>query len=295
MLIMNPTRTSTKAPSINRTVLMSGADYFDVVDLNPYSHHASPVHRDQAKADFSSIQAALVDAGVAVESVPAPAGCQDGIFTANWGLCRGKVAVLSSLPPQRSAEEAFAKAALIERGFRVIKPPYRFSGQGDALPCGDYLFAGSGYRTDKRVHELLAAELGYEVISVEAVPELDEQRQPVINRLSGWPDSFFYDIDLAISVLAPDLIAWYPAAFTPASQAAIRATSVRKIEVAEPDAMNFACNLVSTGAHVVMGDQAPTLAAAIRAAGLEVTTVAVQELTKGGGFIRCTTLTLDNE
>lgn len=286
---------STKAPVINRTVLMSGADYFDVVALNPYSFYTTPVDRSQAKRDFATIQKALRKAGITIESVPAPKGCQDGIFTANWGITRGDVAVLSSLPAQRAAEEAFAKAALEQRGFRVLKPPYRFSGQGDALPCGDFLFAGSGYRTDPRVHDFLAAELGYQVISVNAVPQLNEQGQPVINELSGWPDSFFYDIDLAISILSPELIAWFPGAFTPESQAAIRATPMRKIEVSEQDAMNFACNLVSTGSHVVMGNRAPDLQKAIEAEGLQVTTVDVRELLKGGGFIRCTTLTLDNQ
>ncbi len=291
---MNPTPSRTKVPTINRTVLMSGADHFDVLPLNPYSHHGEPVNRSAAHDDFELIKATLTQAGVAVQTVPAPHGCQDGIFTANWALCRNQTAVMSSLPTQRAAEHQFAEAVLSQRGFRIIKPSYRFSGQGDALPCGNLLFAGAGYRTDKRVHSLLATELGYNVISLETVPERDQQGQPVINKLTGWPDSPFYDIDLAISVLSPDLIAWYPEAFTPQSQDTIAATAIKKIEVTKADALNFACNLVSTGHTVVMGDQAPTLKSKIEAHGLSVTTVAVKELGKGGGFIRCTTLTLDN-
>jgi N-dimethylarginine dimethylaminohydrolase len=44
-----------------------------------------------------------------------------------------------------------------------------------------------------------------------------------------------------------------------------------------------------------MGDKAPKLQAAIQAKGLEVIALDVEELMKGGGFIRCTSLTLNNE
>jgi N-dimethylarginine dimethylaminohydrolase len=282
-------------PVINRTVLMSDADYFVDTGINSHSNGTEPVVQSRALADVRGISEALARAGVKIEKVPAPPDCPDGIFTANWGLNRGDTVILSSLPPQRQGEQPYAEAALRNLGKRLVKPPYRFSGQGDALPCGDLLFAGSNYRTDPRMHQFLADELGFEVIGVEAVPELAPDGTPVINRISGWPDSFFYDLDLGICVLRPDLIAWYPGAWTEESQDKIRATSVEKIEVTKTEAMNFACNLVSTGSTVVMGKAAPKLKAAIESHGIEVTPVDVVELCKGGGFIRCTTLTLDNQ
>lgn len=274
---------------------MSGADYFDVVDLNAYSHQIEPVNRARAMQDFANIRAAVEAAGIKVVKVDPPADCQDGIFTANWGLCRGDTVVLSHLPGPRKAEEPYAEQVLKSLGKRVVKAPYHFSGQGDSLPVGNYLLAGSTYRTDPRMHKFVADELGYEVITLRAVPELDAAGNPVTNKLSGWPDSFFYDIDLAISVLTPDLIAWCPEAFVPESQAKIRALPIDKIEVSLEEATKgFACNLISTGETVVMSGNAPKLRAAIEAKGLKTITPDVQELGKGGGFIRCTTLTLDN-
>jgi len=274
---------------------MSGSEYFDVVELNSYSHDFSPVDRAKVMAEFAEIQAALQQAGVKIVKVDPPANCQDGIFTANWGLCRGDTVVLSSLPGPRHTEEAYAEQALKNLGKRVIKPPYRFSGQGDTLPCGNLLFAGSNYRTDPRMHAFLSQELGYEVISLETVPELDRTGRPVINKLSGWPDSFFYDIDLAVSVLRDDLIAWCPDAFTPASQEKIRTLPIDKIEVSLQEVTGgFACNLVSTSKTVVMSAHAPELKTAIEARGLQTITPNITELAKGGGYIRCTTLTLDN-
>lgn len=275
---------------------MSGADYFDVVDLNAYSHHIDPVNRDKAITEFANISQALQSAGVQIIKVDPPADCQDAIFTANWGLCRGDKVVMSSLPGPRKAEEVYAEKVLSDLGKQIIKAPYRFSGQGDALPVGNYLLAGSTYRTDPRMHDFVAEQLGYEVISLQTIPERDADDNPVTNQLSGWPDSFFYDIDLAISVLKEDLIAWCPEAFTPESQEKIRALPLQKIEVTYQEATEgFACNLVSTGETVIMSAHAPQFQANIESYGLHTITPDISELAKGGGYIRCTTLTLDNQ
>lgn len=281
--------------TFNQKILMSGADYFDVVDINPYSHHITSVDPEKAMLEHEAIRTAAEKAGIDILKVDAPQDCQDGIFTANWALVRGDTAVMSSLPNMRQEEEPFAEAALRFAGKKIVKPPYRFSGQGDALPCGNYLFAGSHYRTDLRMHAFLAETLGYEVISLQTIPELDEAGNPVTNQLTGWPDSFFYDIDLALSVLRPDLIAWCPEAFLPESQEKLNALPIEKIAVSFEEATKgFACNLLSTGETVIMSAHAPKFQKAIEAHGLKTITPEVSELGKGGGYIRCTTLTLDN-
>lgn len=276
---------------------MSGADFFRVEELNPYSHKSDQPDVGRARDEHRSIRVALESAGIQVVLVAPPAGCQDGVYTANWGLCRGDNVVLSSLPNMRRNEEPHAETIFRQLGKEVIKPPYRFSGQGDALPCGELLFAGSGYRTDRRMHAFLADALGYRVISLQTLPELDETGRPVTNHVTRWPDSFFYDIDLALAVIAPGLIAWCPEAFTPESQDKIHALdAVEKIEVSLEEAeQGFACNLVSSGETVIMSGHAPELQAALKAYDMQVITPEVHELAKGGGFIRCTTLTLDNE
>jgi len=275
---------------------MSGVDYFAVEELNPYSDKMHQPDTTKAQQEFNAIRAALEESGVNVITTDAPEGCQDGIYTANWGLCRSGVAILSSLPNKRQSEEYFAREALEREGFSVIPAPFHFSGQGDSLPCGDLLFMGQTYRTDPRMHQFVHDELGYEVVSLQTVPARDENGEPVVNAITGWPDSFFYDIDLALSVITPDLIAWCPEAFTPESQKRIAKLGLDKIEVSLEEATKgFACNLVSTGETVVMSDKAPELKVAIEEYGLKTITPSITELAKGGGYIRCTTLTLDNE
>lgn len=283
---------------INKKVLMSGADYFnDGFAINALMDSTNPVDIDKARQEHDSIKDALQRIGVEVIQVHPPRGCQDGVYTANWALCRGDTAVMASLPNKRTDEEAYAAEVLSKLGKRLVFLPkgLKFSGQGDALPCGDFLFAGTNYRTDKEVHDFLTKNLDYNVISLQAIPTLDKHKKPVINKITGWPDSFFYDIDLAIAVLSPNLIAWCREAFTPESQAKIdKITDIDKIEVSYEEAVKgFACNLVSNGEAVVMSHYAPKLKKAIESAGFKTITIPATELFKGGGYIRCTTLTLD--
>jgi N-dimethylarginine dimethylaminohydrolase len=283
---------------INTKVLMSGADYFnDGFAINALMDSSNPVDIIKAKQEHDSIKHAMQSIGTEVVQIHPPRGCQDGVYTANWALCRGDTVVMASLPNKRADEEDYAAHVLSNLGKRLVFLPkdLKFSGQGDALPCGNYLFAGTGYRTDKEVHSFLAKNLDYNVISLQAIPTLDKQKKPVINKVTGWPDSFFYDIDLAIAVLSPNLIAWCRDAFTPESQAKIdKITDIDKIEVSYEEAVKgFACNLVSNGEAVVMSHYAPNLKKAVEAAGFKTITIPATELFKGGGYIRCTTLTLN--
>lgn len=275
---------------------MSDARNFDdTAAINPYMDQNVAVDREIAQSEHDAIRASLQAAGVAVRRVPSPAGCQDGVYTANWALVHGDIAIMSSLPDARKDEEPYAEKVLAALGKKIVHVPQdlRFSGQGDALQCGNYLLAGSGYRTDLEVHEFLGKTLGLEVISLQTIPQLDDNGQPVTNASSGWPDSFFYDIDLALAVLKPDLIAWCPDAFLPESQEKIRKLPLRKIEVSLEEATEaFACNLVSTGETVIMSARAPKFQSAVEAEGLQTICPSIEELAKGGGYIRCTTLTL---
>ena len=290
-------------PLINRTVLMSDAKNFSADQaINPYYDDTS-VDLIRATNEHSRIAKALTDAGVSITNVPSPVGSQDGVYTANWALVRGDKAILARLPDVRKAEEEYARAVLVALGKTVIKVPagLKFSGQGDALACGNYLFCGQGYRSDLEAQVFAAETLGYERIQLQTIPEQDQDGAPVINAVSGWADSFFYDIDLALSIItAPTdgnkgLIAYCPDAFTTESRAILAAfEGVDKIVVSIKEATHaFACNLVSTGKTVIMSAHAPALKAALEARGLVVLTPEVAELAKGGGYIRCTTLSID--
>lgn len=288
---------------INRTVLMSNALNFSAEQaINPY-YNDSHTEVLKAQAEHDSIRLAFENAGIKVIQVSSPTTSQDGVYTANWSLVRGNKAILARLPDIRKSEEDWARHELTNLGLTVIDAPegLKFSGQGDALACGDYLFCGNGYRSDEAAQVFAAKELGYTRIQLQTLPQLNIKNEPVINAVSGWADSFFYDIDLALSIIkAPSenekgLIAYCPDAFTEESQNILSNFSeVDKIIVSLDEAQNaFACNLVSTGETVIMSAHAPLLAVNLRKHGLLVVTPEVSELAKGGGYIRCTSLSLE--
>lgn len=275
---------------------MSGAQYFnDGFAINSHMHGENNVNLALAQSEHNQIKESLITADVEVVQVPPPPNCQDGVYTANWALTRGNKAVLSNLPNKRVEEMPYAEKTLESLGYEIIKLPegIRFSGQGDALPCGDLLFTGQTYRTDIEAHQLLAEHLGFKVISLKTIPDIDPTGKPIINKITGWPDSYFYDIDLALAIISPELIAWCPDAFMSESRQLIRSLDIEKIGVSMDEAMTgFACNLVSTGQTVIMSANAPGLKAELEARGLTTITPKISELGKGGGYIRCTTLTL---
>jgi N-dimethylarginine dimethylaminohydrolase len=269
--------------------------------INPY-YNDSHTETLKAQAEHDSIRLAFEDAGIKVIQIPSPSTSQDGVYTANWALIRGNKAILARLPDVRKTEEDWARQQLCDLGLEVLDVPdgLKFSGQGDALACGDYLFCGNGYRSDEAAQIFAAEELGYTRIQLQTVPQLDIQGKPVINSVSGWADSFFYDIDLALSIIkAPlegerGLIAYCPEAFTEESQKILhKFDEVDKIEISLDETQHaFACNLVSTGETVIMSAHAPLFANELRKRGLTVLTPEVSELAKGGGYIRCTSLSL---
>jgi N-dimethylarginine dimethylaminohydrolase len=296
-------------PKINKTVLMSGADYFtDDFAINALMDDSIPVDVEAAKKEHSLIRQSLENAGIKVVQIPAPEGCQDGVYTANWALIRGGKAIMARLPNKRQDEEPYAREALKQQGieFQILPDNVeRFSGQGDALPCGDVVFTQSPYRTTTDAHPYLKEWLGFsEVIALETKPDrgwhgLGPAR---INKITGWPDSPTYDIDLAIAILKfPEdgqkgLIAWCPEVFKPSSRKILKNyDKVDKIEVSRTEALKaFALNLVSTGETVILNAGAPKFQADLEAHGLKTVTLDLPELRKGGGSIRCSTLTLDN-
>ena len=281
---------------INSRLLVSGTEYFsNYFAINPY-YKNEIIDTDKAKKEHDEIITYFERAGIQIIKIPAPRNCQDGVYTANWALVKDGVAVMARLPEARHAEEPYAKRELENLGIKCVEVPdgYLFSGQGDSLRAGDYLFAGSGYRSDPEAQVFAAKTLGLNLIQLHAKPELNPDGSEHINPITNRPDSFFYDIDLAISVIDEKTIAYCPDALDDASNAKLEnLTGFDKIIVDFDECIKgFACNLVSTGKIVVMSNQAPKLKSELEARGLVCLTPDVTELKKGGGYIRCISLWL---
>ena len=280
---------------LNQKLMVSGADYFaDTYEINPY-YTKDKINVEKAKAEHALILDCFKKAGIKLIKVAPPKNCQDGVYTANWGLVKDGIAVLSRLPKARKAEEAYAKKCLEKQGIKTVSVPgnYLFSGQGDSLRCGKYLIAGTGYRSDIEAQQFAAATLGLEPVLIHAKPQLNDDGSEHINPVTNHADSLWYDLDLAVSVINNRTIAYCPDALDEESNKKLQSLNLDQILVDyEECTKGFANNLVSTGKHVIMSNKAPKLQAELEKRGLICLTPDVTELKKGGGYIRCASLWL---
>ena len=117
-----------------------------------------------------------------------------------------------------------------------MHPPegYHFEGAGDALFCGETLFAGYRFRSDVRSHQWVGERLGVEVLPMELV------------------DPRFYHLDTCFCPLAPGWAIYYPGAFDEYGRSVLRDRIPNLIEVAAEEAVSFSCNAVVVGRTVVL-------------------------------------------
>lgn len=262
---------------INTDLLMCDAAGFRIAYvINPYMDPARQPDPPVAIAEHEAIARAHRAAGRNVTCLTSAPDCPDMVFTANAALVAGDRVLLGNPPAARRAELPHFASWFADRGYVVLDSPYAFSGQGDALVCGDVLLAGYGQRTDRRVHPVLADLFGYRVVPLHTVGD-------------RW-----YDLDLAVAVIDRDTLAYVPAALDDASVRRLHDLGPALVEVGTEEAHEFALNLVSDGTTVTMTTGAPRFAAQLRERGKVVVELDTAQLRKGGGGIRCTALTLDN-
>lgn len=262
----------------NRDLLMCRPRYFRIAyQINPYMDpHVQPDPRE-LKKEYANILAAHVNAGRTVRFLDPDPDRPDMTYTANQALIRGKKAVLGNLLPERAGEVELLRPWLTAAGFEVIDCPYRFSGQGDAVPTGTgAVIKGREWRSDPMSDDFIRDTLGYEIIPIHTISD-------------AW-----YDNDLVFGIIKPGLIAVAWNALDELSQGRLRARDdLEFIDVSLAEAKNFVCNLVSDGETVVMPEGGPVLAEKLRNLGFEVVECSIAQLKLGGGAIRCTTLALD--
>jgi N-dimethylarginine dimethylaminohydrolase len=207
-------------------------------------------------------------------------GLPDLVFTANAAMIFRQQALLSRFRHrQRQGEEPHDRRWLEANGFEVLDPPggFNFEGAGDALFCGDTLYAGYRMRSDAAGHQAIGRLLGLRVIPVELV------------------DPRYYHLDTCFCPLAPGVAIWYPPALDDYGQRAIREHVGRLIDVEPAEAERFACNAVVIGRTVITNTGCDLLHTALAADGYTPVATPLDEFVKAGGSAKCLTLRLDGE
>jgi N-dimethylarginine dimethylaminohydrolase len=210
---------------------------------------------------------------------PVP-GLPDLVFTANAALIYRNRAVMSRFAhPQRRGEEAPNRRWFEENGFEIVElpPGMRFEGGGDALFCGETLFAGYQTRSDATAHQKVAEVLGVRVIPLELT------------------DGRYYHLDACFCPLAPGVATYFPGAFDEYALSALEEHVPTLIAVEPDEAEQFACNSVVVGKAVVTNDGCPKLHERLCRIGYEPHATSIGEFLKAGGCAKCLTLRLDGD
>jgi N-dimethylarginine dimethylaminohydrolase len=260
-----------------RRYLMCPPTFFDVTySINPWMEPNKPVDVDLAMEQWEKLHDVYLKFGHEVDLIKPVEGLPDMVFAANGAAVIDGVVLLAKFRHDERAAEATAYREWFEvQGYPKIHESELINeGQGDYRVVGRRVLAGAGFRTDRCSHDEARVLFDRPVISLKLV------------------DPRFFHLDTALAVLDENEIMYYPAAFSPGSQAMLRELYPDAIIATDLDAEVFGLNAVSDGRNVVLPQAATHLIDVLRAQGFEPVGVDVSELLKAGGGVKCCTLEL---
>jgi N-dimethylarginine dimethylaminohydrolase len=270
--------------------LMTDPSYFDVsYQINPWMKPTAwrPEHAVAARAASTNLKAALKAAGACVETIGAVRGLPDLVFPANAAVVLDGVVLLARFRhPERQGEEAVFRsvfAGLKARGLvrEIVDLPEGVlqEGAGDAIwDAGrGHFWAGFGPRSSRASVGVIARTFGQEVVGLQLASER------------------FYHLDTCFCPLSGGEVLYYPEAFTPEAQAAIRERlpAALRIEASAEEAAAFCVNAVNLDDRVIMARAPDSLRATLAAHGYRLTEIDLDPFILSGGAAYCMTLRLD--
>jgi arginine dihydrolase len=262
-------------------ILMCPPTYYGIeYEINPWMNQDRQADHALATRQWNDLRRILEQLGAEILELEPVPRLPDLVFTANAGLIFHDHAYLSRFRyPQRQGEEPYNKDWFEDHGFIVeeLEEHAYFEGAGDALFCGETLFAGYQTRSDALTHQRLGQRLGCRVIPLELI------------------DDYYYHLDTCFCPLAPGLALYHPGAFDRYGRRALVEIVEELIEVDADEARSFACNAVVVGDSVVTNTGCPRLHRALRSHGFQAVETPLGEFVKAGGSAKCLTLRLDGE
>ncbi|TSB15453.1 amidinotransferase [Streptomyces benahoarensis] len=247
--------------------------HFDVrYAINPWMSGDAPVDSVRAARQWEALAAAYRAHGHTVETVAPEPDLPDMVFAANAALClHGKVFGSSFHAPERRPESAAYEKWFAADGHAVRRPESSCEGEGDLVPVGGLILAGTGFRTSRAAHAELQEFFGVPTIALHLT------------------DPYFYHLDTALFALDDENVAYHPEAFSAGSRQVLERLFPRAVHATRDDAMAFGLNSVSDGRHVFVAPQATGLIDRLAQEGYVPVPVDLSEFHKAGGGIKCCT------
>lgn len=262
-------------------ILMCRPEHYGIeYEINPWMDRLQGADPAVSQRQWEALRGTLIDLGATIEEIEPVPGLPDLVFTANAGIVYHDLVLVSRFRHGvRQGETPLFDAWFRAHGFSVEHLPENlfFEGAGDALFCGETLFAGYRVRSDAKAQQWVGDRLGVEVLPLELV------------------DPRFYHLDTCFCPLNPTQALYFPGAFDDYGRSVLRAQIPHLIEVSADEAASFSCNAVVVDRSVVLNAGASHLQSALRDAGYSVHPLPLTEFIKSGGSAKCLTLRLDGE
>jgi N-dimethylarginine dimethylaminohydrolase len=273
--------TESRVPRRRRFLVCEPRHFAVQYAINPWMSTDRPVDVIRALDQWQALVDTYRAHGHTVDTVAPVPGLPDMVFAANCAVVVGG-RVFGSLfhAPERRPESVPFEAWFKTEGFEVHHPESVCEGEGDLVPAGRWILAGTGFRTTPDAHREVQEFFGVPVISLTLV------------------DPYFYHLDTALFVLDDGTggsggdggnIAYYPGAFSPGSREVLERLYPDAVLATREDAMAFGLNSVSDGRNVFIAPEARELADRLAGRGYVPVPVDLSEFHKAGGGIKCCT------
>ncbi len=260
---------------------MCPPDHYGIeYEINPWMNRRRQVDHQLAVAQWEALREILIQTGATISLVNPVLGLPDLVFTANAAIVFRRSALLARFRhAQRQGEQPHYRSWFEDAGWTVQELPeaYFFEGAGDALFCGDTLFAGYRMRSDAMGHQWIGKQLGCRVIPMELV------------------DPYYYHLDTCFCPLSANQALYFPGAFDVYGRMVLQEIVDELITVSEAEARQFACNAVVVGKTVVTNAGCDKLHRDLADRGFTPIAAPLDEFVKAGGSAKCLTLRLDGE
>ncbi|MFD5281448.1 dimethylargininase [Streptomyces rubrogriseus] len=276
--------TESRVPRRRRFVVCEPRHFAVQYAINPWMSTGRPVDVVRALDQWQALVGTYRAHGHTVDTVAPVPGLPDMVFAANCAVVvEGRVFGSLFHAPERRPESVPFEAWFKTEGFEVHHPESVCEGEGDLVPAGRWILAGTGFRTTRAAHREVQEFFGVPVISLTLV------------------DPYFYHLDTALFVLddgtggegrsggSDGNIAYYPGAFSPGSREVLERLYPDAVLATREDAMAFGLNSVSDGRHVFIAPGARGLADRLADRGYVPVPVDLSEFHKAGGGIKCCT------
>lgn len=267
------------------SILMCAPDFFRVsYVINPWMEgNLSNTTSKESISQWETLKANL-SMVANIELITPVDGLPDLVFTANAGFVYGNNCILSHfLFKERQGEEKYFNDWFESKGFKVHRMPedIAFEGAGDALidRGQDIIWAGYGFRTDKRAFPIVSQITSLDVIPLKLI------------------DNRFYHLDTCLCPLSEGYLMYFPGALDNESNKLIEdhVPQEKRIVVSEKDAELFACNAVNIDKNIFLNEVSNDLVDTLERLGFKVTRSLLSEYIKAGGAAKCLTLKLNEQ